>query len=478
MLLGRNDPCSCGSGKKYKKCCALTQGSHHHYNELLVKRVKNARASLSEVIIDFGLKVCGPHCLTDSWEDWRLEDEASNELSSTEQGAFLSWMFFNWKPKAKNQPATTLAERYLQATGPRLTKHEHAYLVEGINSGFSFFDLLSIQRGVGVEVEDLLTGKKMFVHEVNGSLSAQPGYILFGKLISIDEVGVFDGVRETLFPAREKMSILKFRQNLAKSLSHLPEEKLRNHELVACDRDIHLFFGLLREKMNNPQMPQLHNTDGEPFELCTVFFEHKDIKKVFDKLHTLSVSQNKKNLLQAAVKDEEGNLKSITFEWEKKKNKAHSSWGTTVLGNITLDLHSVKVEVNSRERSERIQKMIEKKCEGLVTFQRTEMRSIESSMQAVRENPRNESLETPLDNAHLQEIQKQMFFGHYMEWLEIGIPALDNQSPQMAVKSAEGRELVEALLQDIEPSLRQVGEDFAEDLITKMRQKLGLPDQD
>ena len=25
--LGRNDPCPCGSGKKYKKCCYLKQGA-------------------------------------------------------------------------------------------------------------------------------------------------------------------------------------------------------------------------------------------------------------------------------------------------------------------------------------------------------------------------------------------------------------------------------------------------------------------
>ena len=25
--IGRNDPCSCGSGKKYKKCCANNKGS-------------------------------------------------------------------------------------------------------------------------------------------------------------------------------------------------------------------------------------------------------------------------------------------------------------------------------------------------------------------------------------------------------------------------------------------------------------------
>jgi hypothetical protein len=26
QAIGRNDPCSCGSGKKYKHCCALKQG--------------------------------------------------------------------------------------------------------------------------------------------------------------------------------------------------------------------------------------------------------------------------------------------------------------------------------------------------------------------------------------------------------------------------------------------------------------------
>lgn len=28
LKAGRNDPCPCGSGKKYKKCCALKGASH------------------------------------------------------------------------------------------------------------------------------------------------------------------------------------------------------------------------------------------------------------------------------------------------------------------------------------------------------------------------------------------------------------------------------------------------------------------
>jgi hypothetical protein len=28
--IGRNDPCSCGSGKKYKKCCEAKDAAKHH----------------------------------------------------------------------------------------------------------------------------------------------------------------------------------------------------------------------------------------------------------------------------------------------------------------------------------------------------------------------------------------------------------------------------------------------------------------
>ena len=31
--IGRNDPCPCGSGKKYKQCC-LTSGRYEHYKQL------------------------------------------------------------------------------------------------------------------------------------------------------------------------------------------------------------------------------------------------------------------------------------------------------------------------------------------------------------------------------------------------------------------------------------------------------------
>jgi len=52
MKLGRNDPCPCGSGKKYKKCCLMRDERKSH--ETLAKFVGNdwIEAELAKVKLD------------------------------------------------------------------------------------------------------------------------------------------------------------------------------------------------------------------------------------------------------------------------------------------------------------------------------------------------------------------------------------------------------------------------------------------
>ncbi len=46
MTLGRNDPCHCGSGKKYKKCCAAKDEAAHAAE--LAARAASAAAEVAE----------------------------------------------------------------------------------------------------------------------------------------------------------------------------------------------------------------------------------------------------------------------------------------------------------------------------------------------------------------------------------------------------------------------------------------------
>lgn len=50
MTIGRNDPCSCGSGKKYKKCC-MAKNQPKSSSQLLsnVKVINSAGSMLSRI---------------------------------------------------------------------------------------------------------------------------------------------------------------------------------------------------------------------------------------------------------------------------------------------------------------------------------------------------------------------------------------------------------------------------------------------
>jgi len=43
---GRNDPCPCGSGKKYKKCCMLIDHDFY-YDENMIRDITNIRGLMT-----------------------------------------------------------------------------------------------------------------------------------------------------------------------------------------------------------------------------------------------------------------------------------------------------------------------------------------------------------------------------------------------------------------------------------------------
>lgn len=48
--IGRNDPCTCGSGKKFKKCCELNIGKKYPHYEFIVQNPSNKQKNLTNTI--------------------------------------------------------------------------------------------------------------------------------------------------------------------------------------------------------------------------------------------------------------------------------------------------------------------------------------------------------------------------------------------------------------------------------------------
>src|SRR3990167_8224280 len=101
MSVGRNDPCPCGSGKKYKKCCLLNILMPPTLEADFAVKMRMTEGKLLDQMmgaaIDFydkqGLS-CGIEEFF-TWQDEDLSDEDKN-LALTE--GFLPWFLFNWDP--------------------------------------------------------------------------------------------------------------------------------------------------------------------------------------------------------------------------------------------------------------------------------------------------------------------------------------------------------------------------------------------
>jgi hypothetical protein len=88
-----------------------------------------------------------------------------------------------------------------------------------------------------------------------------------------------------------------------------------------------------------------------------------------------------------------------------------------------------------------------------VRYQATDIHSLEAML---RETPGTARDDVEAEQARLlappevQQEMAQMMAAHWHSWVEMKLPALGGQSPMEAVQSADGREMVTALLDDLE----------------------------
>lgn len=52
--IGRNDPCSCGSGKKYKQCCLKKDQVKHMTKDIKMRSIKSLSGGITNMMSNIG----------------------------------------------------------------------------------------------------------------------------------------------------------------------------------------------------------------------------------------------------------------------------------------------------------------------------------------------------------------------------------------------------------------------------------------
>ena len=183
--VGRNDPCPCGSGKKYKQCCLKTQ-QQAPQNELAWRRIRRVIEGSPERMLKFARSHYGPSALQEAWDDFMPFDDEPFDFKTPHLPVFLPRFLFEWAPdpddtEVKNEArdGRTPGRAYLDKKRRQLDPLLVRYIEECCATPFSFYDILSVHPGKGFEARDIFTGREIGISERAGSGQSQPGDILY-----------------------------------------------------------------------------------------------------------------------------------------------------------------------------------------------------------------------------------------------------------------------------------------------------------
>ncbi len=450
--VGRNDPCPCGSGKKYKRCCLRTKPVSVDSTR---ERQLEASDQLTRAMIRY-VRDNFKDLPLDAWEDFHL-GKVSRRFSWTadEQMIFMPYFLFQWNPEFVGRRKKALpdggviAHSFLRAQGHRLFELQRQILEQAMKQPVSFYQVLSSTPGESISLGDILIGEQTVVKEQTASQQAKPGDLLYGSVWVLPGITVLGCCAPIKIPPAWKAEIIGLRKKLRGRIAK-QNRNLTAEDLVRCADEIRATYLLIRDSLNTP--PRLANTDGDPLAFHTLKFQIKSPEAAFEALAPLAEGRSKEELLDDAEFDQAGKLRSVTFDWLKKGNSRISTWDNTILGNIKISARSLVAEVNSEKRAKRLRAEIEKRLGVSATHRSTVAQTVDEMLAKSPKRARSrakmdeetveELLLDPKVRKQFQEsVQKQV-----EAWAHEKIPILDGRTPVEAVRDPEGREIVESLL--------------------------------
>lgn len=458
MSVGRNDPCPCGRGKKYKKCC-LDKQEVKPVN-MVWHRVHSMRSGLISKVLKHAVKVYGEVTVHEAWDEFHQHSGALFDSDSPEIPLFMSWFFYNWIPDDEDTEANEGAPLDMPPAqsllgskeGRYLETLEKDYVQACLDQPFSFLEITECYPGDGFKLKDIFQGGKFNVIEKKGSELAQKGDIIFGKPVTVEGVTTLEACSPILIPPIHKPHFIEFREFLKKRHGQITPLILYEYQfdLIALYQNYH-------ERMLNPKPPTITNTDGDPMVPQKLIFEIQSPEKTLCALHDLNLEETAEELLETAMYDENGNLKAIEFPWLKRGNKRNGGMLNTVLGHIHIDGKSMTVRVNSKKRGKKFLAELKKRMPEGIHYKSTLIEPIDSMLKETFSNPdkreipaRPQGEEDPMNNAAIKTYMTKMMEDHWKNWVRQKVPALGDKTPIEASKSKLGREILEALLTQFE----------------------------
>ncbi len=471
---GRNDPCACGSGRKYKHCClqALEAESARR------ARLRAAEGRVVPALFAYATQRWGKSFFAEAWEEFFVWDQVPEDVGeSPEFGTlFVPWFVFSFvsdpttPDRALGIPDKPVGLAYLEEGATSLPDLDRLLIEIASRTPFGFHAVQSVTPGRDMSLREILTGHECRVLEQSASTLVKRGAILYGQAVTVLDASIMLACSPIEIPPAWHNHIIDFRQEIWRKRTPTIEQ-LGAHDLEV--RELYLYIA---DMIYNPPPPQIQNTDGDPLLPTTLAFELRcSVMTAYGRLKPLTLSAEA-NTLSDAGRTPEGELTSVRLDWHKRGNRAHQHWDNTVLGTLTIESGRMTASVNSKRRADRLRREVAKRLGADVVFVGSRTEPIEPLLQRAAQQARSDQSveEQELEqDPDVQRVLGEMMARHWEAWLDERVPALANRTPRQAGKTTLGRERLEALFADFAWRAENMPPHLKVD-IPGLRRKLGL----
>ena len=423
-MSGRNDPCPCGSGKKYKRCCLPTE------EQARLPPGQDWHALDQTLGADIGkwAKRRFGEAWSTSPDDYPIDIEERNEHLPL----FVSWA--TYERKIEGRPA---ASWYLEERGRHLMSNERDWLSAQLRSWLSVWEVLDVEPGTSIRLKDVLTGEERLVSEMVGSRTVTRHLLLLARVVDHAGLSLLVGMHPNPLPPEagsEVVDDVRAEFGLGK--------RVDPQEMREGDRPTDLvgIWEEMIEHIESRPLPQLRNTDGEEL--------------VFTRDHYKLVGSTARATLEAElaklpdVEAPDDDERERRYRVIRVGDAAHSGIGNTVVASIVVKAREVVVETNSCKRADGLRDRIQAAFADIIHFQKRNQQSVEEAMAKGERDKRNAPPlpEGPEVNALLRDVKAQ----HYATWSDHSLPALDGLTPREAASQPKYRSRLDRLLKEME----------------------------
>ena len=465
IKLSLNRECPCKSGKKYKKCCMgkLSEDQEEYFGFLqYFDKIKDKLMDwfwleLEDNERDYYARAFG-------FEDSEIIKEQENPAE------FFEWLFYQAKEKETDDNILkVIIEKYPYFFDP----DELLVLRERVNNNRAgAFEILeSDEKSWRIVLKELNTGETYEVMDRLGSLDSATGDILLTRIEKIFLKYYLCGFG------------LRFPRKLSEELLLFMKEKYESKKKESPSLEYKEFMNSnLREVMAfKPEPIKFIANDGEELKYCEGKIRIN--KEDSDLLMNYFFKNKDFEIIKADYKSRTANIifkrgsKKIDKEEDEQMitSFAVSPDGERIEYSGSIEINGDNIKVSSQsEKSyktilDRISRVINKKL-ILVS------EKIESVEESLKKSDKDDKFEDDKDIDPNNILAKKFLTDYYKKWCDEKIPALSNRTPREAIKTEDGKKLLEGLLIDLrnmDEHKRKSGEiDFSTEEI--IRKELGF----